>query len=219
MAKYNAHEKARDFVLAVYNDCRSEIRERIGLRDQWISRYVFGVVVFLGASLGLKDITPSLSFYLCLVMPLMSLVVALNVSAHQDAIENLANFLRADFNQTLIDAAMWAPFWDWRTSQDRGAKTAKETARNRRRRLVNILSVHGPSLASLAVAGVALTSMKFSPDNLSWATVAPPLAFFGAVAVVTTAIAVTVASFNKRFDVSAVASDPRVKAAAKPSSN
>ena len=71
-------DKTIDFALAVFNDRRAEIRERLGYRDQWLSRYVFGVVAFLGVSLGIEKLDPDARIILCLVMPVISLIVAIN---------------------------------------------------------------------------------------------------------------------------------------------
>lgn len=190
-------EKAKDFAIAVYNDCRAEIRDRLGYRDQWIGRYSFGVVAFLGVALGIDDLTPETRFYLCLVMPVMSLIVAYNVKAHVDAVERLADFLRIELAQKLSAYELTSPFWDEFTARKRETNAENERLRNEGRLRVHLISLHGPSAISLLVASVILLR-DFRPAEMAIATSVPPTAMAASVAAVGWAVEVTRRSFKAR---------------------
>lgn len=187
-----------DFAIAVFNDRRTEIRERIGYRDQWISRYVFGVVAFLGVSLGIDKLDSDSSILLCLVMPVVSLIVAINVSAHVRGVEDNANYIRGPFNRFLIAKGAWVPHWDWKTARDRHAEDQDERERSRRRRWANIFSLHFPSVVSLAVAAVLLgRNYQFCA---CWVMPPlPPIMFVVACCVVMAAVRETWKSFGDRL--------------------
>jgi hypothetical protein len=187
-----------DFAIAVYNDCRSEIRDRLGYRDQWISRYVFGVLAFLGASIGIEGLTPEIRFYLCLVMPVMSFVVAYNVKAHVDSVEKIADFLRKDFDKYLVEQKLSVPTWDKYTAQMRAAQCVNEASRNKARLFVHLVSLHGPSILSLGTAAATLAAY-FRPAPASLSSALPLLALaLGSIAVFA-AIRVTLHSFSPRI--------------------
>lgn len=191
--------KGVDLALAVYSDCRSEIRDRVGMRDQWISRYVFGVVAFLGVSLGIEKLDDDTRIMLCLVMPAMSLIVAINVSAHVRSIEDLADYLRQPFNDFLELHNSQMPFYDLHTAKSRQKNEAKEVSRNRRRRLTHILSLHLPSLISLGYALVLLMRhyqfcLCFEQESLRL-----PIFFMIALICMALAVSTTWASFASRL--------------------
>jgi hypothetical protein len=196
-----------DFAIAVFNDRRTEIRERIGYRDQWISRYVFGVVAFLGVSLGIDKLDSDSSILLCLVMPVVSWIVAINVSAHVRGVEDNANYIRGPVNVFLIARGAWVPHWDWKTAQDRHAANQDESRRNTRRRWANILSLHFPSLVSLAVAAVLLG--KNYQFCACWAVPPlPPIMFVVACCFVMAAVRETWKSFDDRISKTVEAQTP-----------
>lgn len=149
-------DRRADFAIAIYTESRAEVRERIAHREQWISRYVFGVVAFLGVSLGIEKLDDFTRIVLCLVMPVVSLIVAINVAAHVAAVENLTNYLRKHLVDVLHESNAWVPFRDWQTTQDRIAGDPAELERNQRRRLTHILSLHLPSIVSLGVAAALI---------------------------------------------------------------
>lgn len=137
----------RDFAIAAYNDSRSEIRDRIGYRDKWILSFVSGVVTFLGAAIAIKDMPPDDKIILCLVMPVLSIIVARNVSAHVLSIEDSGNFIREKINP-LFDGV---PNWDEHIGKLRNNQT---TDKDRRRRMTDVISIHLPSIISLFAASM-----------------------------------------------------------------
>ncbi len=209
-------DKDSDLAIAVHNDRRAEIRDRLGYRDQWISRYVFGVVAFLGVSLGIDSLDPDSAILLCLVMPVVSWIVALNVSAHVRGVENNANYLRGTFNDFLIDRGIWVPHWEWQVSVDRLKADPREHRRTRRRRWTNLLSLHFPSGVSLLVASALLAQhYDFSfrwPPSLPL----PPIMFVVACGFVIAAIRETLNSFDDRENNTVKAKTPPAPVAPAP---
>lgn len=184
-------DRRADFAIAIYTESRAEVRERIAHREQWISRYVFGVVAFLGVSLGIEKLDDFTRIVLCLVMPVVSLIVAINVAAHVAAVENLTNYLRKHLVDVLHETNAWVPFRDWQTTQDRIAGEPAELERNRRRRLTHILSLHLPSIVSLGVAAALILRgyrlrVPSQPDHLTVPALFGIAALFVALAIGTT---------------------------------
>lgn len=199
-------DKDIDLAIAAFTDRRSEIRDRLGYRDQWLSRYVFGVVAFLGVSLGIEKLDPDMKIILCLVMPVTSLIVAINVSAHVRGVEDCANYLRGPLNDFFVRRDAWAPHWDWETSTKRKSADGKEKTRNARRRWANILSLHFPSIVSLGVAALLIGERYAFVARWSF----PPVVILFAVAIgfVAAAILETWNSFEDRIKNTIVAATP-----------
>lgn len=192
-----------NFVIAVYNDIRSEIRERVALRDSWISKYLFANVIFIGASFGIENLSNFVSVVLCIVMPLTSVFVAVNVSAHVKGIESAADYLRLDFNEFIKDTDYWVPFWEWKTGHDRNIGSPEEQIRNNRRLAAHIISLHGPSIISLIMATIIFVQghslVNYSAGQIRWSPPTINLEFIiSATAIVAGITAFVVAVYISR---------------------
>ena len=149
------------FAIKVYEDTRGEIRDRVKMREQLIYSYITGTVAFIGVSIGLDKTELVTRILLCSVMPVISLIVAINVSRQIRTIERLANFLREDFNNFMIEKGAWAPHWDWKN------RWSSSTDKDRSLLLKDTLTLHLPSIISI-VTGFYFISRKydFSLPNL-----------------------------------------------------
>lgn len=192
------------YAVASYNDVRSEIRERLGYRDKWIGQYVFGTVTFIGVSLGIEKIDITTKILLCLIMPMASLIVAINVSAHVKSIESCANFVRYKLNPLFAVASV--PNWDGHTLKLRENEDNNEKSRNKRRQLTNAISLHLPSFLSLLFAAYLIHQGYRFEYELRLPV--PIILFYLTIGVFLTAIKVTWKSFDDRLKVPNFAEEP-----------
>jgi hypothetical protein len=130
-------------IVAAYNAARTEIIERIKLREGIIVAFVTASVTIFGAVLAFKSLSGLDAVKLYFVTPALSLIVAVAIRQHNEAIESLAQFLRTNLDP-YFRADGNALQWDSYTR----AGSVERTKTSWRLRY-HLLAVHGPCLASL----------------------------------------------------------------------
>ena len=175
-----------EFALAAYQDARGEILKRLEFREKIVEIYVVGSIAFLAGLASFNGLfapdpsQPSLPLYLYLLSPLFSLITSIQLMAHIQSTEKLAQHIRWEVNPVLVLTGGWAPYWDWSSRQtdskggmtDRAKKTKRakmtERAKTIGKFLSQFVSIHLPSFVCLVLYFFNLPSgaiCSFSRDG------------------------------------------------------
>ncbi|WP_171100947.1 hypothetical protein [Ruegeria sp. HKCCD7255] len=169
---------------ASFQDARAEILMRLGFREKLVEIYMVGSVALVTALIAARQYGIPMEAYA--ISSVFSLVVAVQIRAHVDAVEKLANFIRWQLNPYWIENKNWAPTWDWYTRQGN-----VEEQKTFLRSASQAISIHLPSFSSLVIYAYVLSTGE-------WKGWTPPTIWFVSIALFVIAVETTRRTYKSR---------------------
>lgn len=131
-------------LVAAYAATRAEIVERLKMREDLVRLYLIAGLTFSGGSFTAES--EASRYYLSLVVPLLSLPVAIMVAQYRTAVEALARFLRFELGDLANELGV--PTWDAYTKKNKTNEEKKTRSTN----FGNFFGVHFLTIFSVLLS-------------------------------------------------------------------
>jgi len=189
---------AERFALAAFQDARSEILQRLSMREKIVEVYIVSSISLLGAFLVAARLLDDFPNEVYIVAPVLSLSMSLLIKSHYVAMEKLSEFIRTDLNQTFVFLRGWVPYWDfYNRYQVQGPGTRLDKSRSRW--IAHICAIHFPTTISMTFFGFSVFSCSCGLANATNRTPTFEQVVFGlAILVFVWAIHCTTSMINVR---------------------
>ncbi|MBL9052248.1 MAG: hypothetical protein JNN02_00840 [Tabrizicola sp.] len=108
-------DRSVDFAFLAFTDARGEILRRLEIREKLVELYVLSSLALLGAIATIYAGSGAPAKELFALPPMLALAISFRLRSHVDSTEAVAEFIRRDLNEFLLQKDAWAPHWDWAT--------------------------------------------------------------------------------------------------------